>query len=340
MTGPLDSYLALIKNNNLQPDSSQQATIQQLQNLHEQLLAAHYNQSKYLTKLLMTIKIITPPPVPGLYIWGDVGRGKTLLVDIFFDALPFSNKLRLHFHRFMRRVHSELATLQNTADPLQIVANNFAKDATIICFDEFFVSDITDAMILARLLDKLFALGITIVATSNIPPEELYQGGLQRAQFLPAIALLKQHLMVLHLSSNTDYRLRTLTHIAIYHYPADNKALQLLEDYFIKLAPTPGLQNHMITIENRNITAMRVADDIIWFDCYALCDGPRNQADYIELARCYHTVFISNVPIFTENNEDMARRFIAVIDEFYDRKVKLIIAAATNLASDVVTFLH
>ncbi|MCG8316665.1 MAG: AFG1 family ATPase, partial [Pseudomonadales bacterium] len=263
--------------------------------------------------------------------WGGVGRGKTYLVDTFYESLPFRRKLRVHFHRFMQRVHRELRELQGEKNPLEIVAKRIADDAVVLCFDEFFVSDITDAMILAELMDKLFGRGVTLVATSNIVPESLYENGLQRQRFLPAIDLLLEHTQVVNVDSGIDYRLRALEQAEIYHSPLDEAAKTCMIESFESLAPEPGERDVAIEIEGRDIPARRVADDVLWCDFTALCDGPRSQNDYIEIAKIYHAVLVSNVPVMTGASDDLARRFVNMVDEFYDRNVKLIISAQADV---------
>ncbi|UCG72271.1 MAG: AFG1 family ATPase [Chromatiales bacterium] len=268
-------------------------------------------------------------PAPrGAYLWGGVGRGKTFLMDLFFEALPFEDKLRYHFHRIMYRVHRRLKELGHLRDPLDVVAEELAGQSRLICFDEFFVSDIADAMILARLLDALFERGVALVATSNIPPDELYQDGLQRQKFLPAIELLKSHTEVLQVDGDTDYRLRVLEQAEIYHSPLDAQAELNLADYFTGIAPDAGTVGQNIEVLGRNIRTVRRADGIGWFDFAELCKGPRSQDDYIEIARTFQTVILAAVPLLDELRENEARRFIALVDEFYDRRVKLIISAA------------
>ena len=260
-------------------------------------------------------------------------RVKTYLVDTFFDALPFEQKMRTHFHRFMKRVHEELRTLDGEKNPLVIVAQRFAKEARVICFDEFFVSDITDAMILGSLLEELFKNGVSLVATSNIVPDGLYKDGLQRARFLPAIALLKQHTEVVNVDSGIDYRLRALEQAELYHYPLSEAVEHELEKSFrsLLLENSKVLENEALTVENRTIVARKVANDVAWFDFRALCDGPRSQNDYIELGKVYSAVILSNVEQMNTSNEDIARRFINLVDEFYDRSIKLIISAQVPL---------
>ncbi|MGE5625776.1 MAG: cell division protein ZapE, partial [Bacillota bacterium] len=259
--------------------------------------------------------------VQGLYLWGGVGRGKTWLMDCFFDCLPFDDKLRLHFHRFMHEVHAELKALEQQADPLQTVAANLRRRARVLCFDEFFVSDITDAMLLGRLFQYLFDDGLTLVATSNVPPDELYKNGLQRARFLPAIKLLKQHSRVLNVDGGTDYRLRHMQAARLFLVPGGNVADAELDAIFGHLAGHMRVDAAPLDINGRHIPARRHADGVAWFTFDALCRGPRSQEDYIEIARSFHTVLLSDIPQLTADMEDEARRFIALVDEFYDRRV-------------------
>lgn len=272
-----------------------------------------------------------PPPQRGLYLWGGVGRGKTYLMDLFHETLP-GPKLRLHFHRFMHRVHAELRAVSGTRDPLQQVAVKLAAEARVLCFDEFFVSDIGDAMILAELLDQMFRRGVCLVATSNIAPSGLYENGLQRRRFLPAVALLEKHTDVHHLDAGVDYRLRLLEQAELYHQPLGDAAEASLRASFERLINGQAEAGEVLEIEGRPISTRFTCDDVVWFDFAALCEGPRGQADYIEIARLYHAVVLSNVPQLTSRREEAARRFVALVDEFYDRNVKLIISAAVPIA--------
>lgn len=272
-------------------------------------------------------------PVRGVYLWGGVGRGKTFLMDLFFDNLPFDDKLRFHFHRLMYRVHSQLKEHSGKIDPIDTVAEGLADRARIICFDEFYVSDIGDAMILGKLLQSLFDRRVCLVATSNIPPDDLYAGGLQRNQFLPAIDFIKKNTETVHVDGALDYRLRVLEQAEIYHSPLDEIAELNLASYFKTIAPDKGSSGQALEILGRNITTRRRADGIAWFDFAELCGGPRSQADYVELARCFQTIIVSQTPILNEAMEDEARRFIALVDELYDRRVNLIVSAAAPIDS-------
>ena len=266
-------------------------------------------------------------PVRGLYLWGGVGRGKTYLMDLFHDTLPFADRQRLHFHRFMQRVHADLGDLAGRADPLETVADRFAAQARVICFDEFFVSDIGDAMILGELLGGLFRRGVTLVATSNVAPEDLYDNGLQRRRFLPAIELLKRHTEVVHVGGDVDYRLRMLRRTDIYRTDGDVDALGA---NFRSLCNTRVSDDEDVVVNGRPIRARHCAEAAVWFDFAAICEGPRSQNDYIELARLFSTVVVNGVPVFDAGgeSENAARRFISLVDEFYDRNVKVLFSAA------------
>lgn len=328
---PWEKYQDDLKSDEFQYDSAQENAVKELQRLYDELTAPSPKEGwiqRIQTKLSGKSSV---PPIQGIYFWGGVGRGKTYLVDTFFECLPFENKMRVHFHRFMHRIHRELRLHKNQQDPLKLIAKKIAAETRIICFDEFFVSDITDAMILATLLQALFEHNIIFVATSNIVPDGLYRNGLQRARFVPAIELLNKHTRVINVDSGTDYRLRTLEQAEIYHYPLDEDAQLNLDRYFSSLASECATQDSSIEIEGRDIEVMRKAESVIMFDFLALCDGPRSQTDYIELSREYQTVLLANVQQMNADKDDMARRFIAMVDEFYERKVKLIISAEVAL---------
>ena len=309
-------------------DQAQAQAVECLQSLYEALLVDR--QPSWWQKL---IGRVDNDPVRGLYFWGGVGRGKTYLMDNFYESLPFERKMRAHFHRFMRRVHADLKRMAGTKNPLERVAEGISIEAKVICFDEFFVSDITDAMILAGLLDGLFRRGVTLIATSNIEPAGLYRDGLQRARFLPAIALLEKHTRIVNVDGGTDYRLRALEQAELYYSPLGDAAEAALAAAFAGLAPLGSqvVRNEDLDIEGRAIRVRARSDDVAWFDFSALCDGPRSQNDYIELAREFHAVLVGNIPLMGADKDDQARRFINLVDEFYDRQVKLVLSAAAPL---------
>ena len=325
---PLQRYQQDLLRPDFVADPAQKIAVEHLQRLYDDLLAK-VDGGVFIPSFFPRKK----QPCGVLFFWGGEGGGKTYLMDTFFESLPFEKKLRLHFHRFMRRVHQEIRTLKDQKNPLDTVADRIASEAMVLCFDEFFVSDIADAMILGNLMDKLFARGVSLVATSNIVPDRLYENGLQRERFLPAIAILKANVEVLNVDGGTDYRLRTLEQAELYHWPLDASADETLAHSFAALSPVPGREHVELEVEGRTIHARMVADDVAWFDFPALCDGPRSQNDYIELAREYHTVLISNIPALHAGIDDQVRRFINLVDEFYDRSVNLVISAEKPLES-------
>ncbi|RYU45676.1 cell division protein ZapE [Aliivibrio finisterrensis] len=333
---PLEKYQQDLNQEGFMHDSAQQNAVEHLDDLYRRFLELKVPQAPIKKSWKRFFKKNEPQKLvseKGLYFWGGVGRGKTYLVDTFYDALPTERKMRVHFHRFMQRVHDELGELKQQSDPLLIVADKFKQETDIICFDEFFVSDITDAMILATLLEALFARGIALVATSNIEPHNLYRNGLQRARFLPAIALIEAHCDIVNVDSGIDYRLRTLEQAEIFHFPLDAKAENNMKMYFDKLTSESEYKAKTIEINHRQLEVKAEGDGVVHFDFESLCESARSQHDYIELSRLYHTVLLSNVKIMGELNDDAARRFIAMVDEFYERNVKLIISAEVDLAA-------
>ena len=327
MLTPKQRYQNDLAREGFAADDAQAFAVDQLEDLFHRLVARNSGKKGgLLAKLLKSAQ----PPEKGLYFWGGVGRGKTYLMDSFYESLPFEKKMRIHFHRFMRRVHQELDRHKGKANPLDTVAESIACEARVICFDEFFVSDITDAMILALLLEGLFQRGVTLVATSNIIPDHLYRDGLQRDRFLPAIDLLNRHCRVVNVDGGRDYRLRALEKAELYYSPLGDDAERAISQTFDSLVVLEGeiKTDVALDIEGRSIPARKVAEDLVWFDFAAICEGPRSQNDYIEVAREFHSVVISNVPRFGAGNDDAARRFINLVDEFYDRSVKLAVSAA------------
>ena len=273
-------------------------------------------------------KLINHPEIPrGVYMYGGVGRGKSFLMDCFFNAVPLRRKVRLHFHEFVREVHRELAVLQGTQNPLDVLGARISKKYKLICFDEFHVADITDAMILHRLLVSLFANGVGFVTTSNFKPDELYPGGLHRDRILPAIDLLNERMEVVNVDNGTDYRRRTLENARLYHTPLGAEADAAMTEPFDKLAEVKD-EDPVLHIEAREIRARRRAGGVVWFDFRELCGGPRSQNDYLEIASQFHTVLLSDVPYMPVNMASPARRFTWLVDVLYDRRVKLVISAA------------
>jgi cell division protein ZapE len=330
--GPARYYQEAIARGEIQADPAQAEAVGHLQRLYTELVAqvpGRAAPSRWWQALLGgPAQPSRSPSTQGLYFWGGVGRGKTFLMDLFFDALPFQAKQRMHFHRFMRHVHQQLRLLQGQPNPLRQVAADFARQYRVLCFDEFFVSDITDAMLLAGLLEVLFEQGVVLVATSNVAPVNLYKDGLQRSKFLPAIAALQANTLVLNVDGGIDYRLRVLQDAEIYHSPLDAVADAGLASSFRSLSPGVGIKDMLLDIEGRQILTRYCGDGVVWFEFKELCEGPRSQNDYIELAMLFQTVLVSNVPQFTLAKEDAARRFISLVDEFYDHNVKLILSAA------------
>ena len=306
-------------------DLAQSHVVDLLADLQQRLIAAPAPK-RGLARLLARERTAVPG-ISGLYIWGGVGRGKTFLMDLFFETLSLEDKHRAHFHRLMKDVHDRLRALGEIEDPLAAVARDMAAEARVLCFDEFFVSDIGDAMILGRLLQGLFDHGVTLVATSNTRPDELYRDGLQRQRFLPAIDALNRHTRVVELAGDNDYRLELLRQAGTYLTPDDETAEQRLREIFRESASSRIEEDHELEINGRPLKTLRCAKGIAWFEFRSLCDGPRSQADYIEIARWYPTIILSGVPALDEFHDNQARRFIALVDEFYDRHVKLVISA-------------
>ena len=316
------TYEAALKERGYTSDPAQQRAIDALERCASEWAVYKQRRSNSLKKLFIN------PDIPrGVYMHGGVGRGKSFLMECFFEAVPLRRKTRLHFHEFMREVHRELRELQGTVNPLDELGARIAKRYKLICFDEFHVADVTDAMILHRLLDALFKAGVGFVTTSNFHPDDLYPDGLHRDRILPAIELLKQRLEVLSVDNGTDYRQRTLNHIQLYHCPLGPEADAAMEATFGELAEM-GDQDAVMHIEARNIQALRRAGGVIWFDFRTLCGGPRSQNDYLEIASQFHTLMLSNVPQMSVRQASEARRFTWLIDVLYDRRVKLVMSAA------------
>ncbi|MEN0580197.1 cell division protein ZapE [Phytobacter palmae] len=334
---PTSRYLNALNEGSHQPDDVQKEAVSRLDLIYQQIVTKEQSapQSGGLMarfgKLLGKREPATQTPIRGLYMWGGVGRGKTWLMDLFYQSLPGARKQRLHFHRFMLRVHEELTQLQGHSDPLEIVADRFKAETDVLCFDEFFVSDITDAMLLGGLMKALFARGITLVATSNIPPDELYRNGLQRSRFLPAIDAIKQHCDVMNVDAGVDYRLRTLTQAHLWLSPLNEETQQQMDKLWQALAGAKRTHSPVLEVNHRPLVTLGVENQTLAVSFATLCVDARSQHDYIALSRLYHTVMLFEVPVMTTLMENEARRFIALVDEFYERHVKLVVSAAVPL---------
>jgi len=320
--GMLDAYEALLSARGYAADAAQHSAARRLQQLYDQLLSFKVGRRSALRRVL------SPPELPrGVYFWGGVGRGKSFLMDCFYDSVPYVRKRRIHFHAFMQHVHSQLKVFKGESDPLAKVAERIASDCRLICFDEFHVSDIADAMILGRLLDALFARGVIFVMTSNYPPDKLYPDGLQRENFLKTIALIKSKVDVLEVDSGVDYRRRTLEQVEVFHHPIEACAEAKMADYFAAIAGGEGVSGGSIEVLGRAIPSLRQGRGVIWFDFKSLCGGARSQNDYLELARAHHSLLLSGVPKMSASMSSEARRFTWLVDVLYDHRVKLIVTA-------------
>ena len=315
-------YLATLAERGYQADPAQLHAVDALERCENEWVAYKARRSNAVTKLLVK------PAIPrGVYMFGGVGRGKSFLMDCFFQSVPLKRKTRLHFHEFMREVHRELQELKGTADPLDELGRRIARRFRLICFDEFHVADVTDAMILHRLLDALFLNRVAIVTTSNFEPDGLYPNGLHRDRIQPAIDLLKDKLEVINVDHGTDYRQRTLEQARLYIWPLGEDADKQLKSTFEQLAEARDA-NPLLHIEHRELRALRRAGSVVWFDFRTLCGGPRSQNDYLEIAQQFHTVILSGVPQMPPRLASEARRFTLLIDVLYDRRVKLVVSAA------------
>jgi cell division protein ZapE len=309
----------------MQLDPAQQSALMKLQRVHDELTQ---RWRRHRLHQLWHRRRKHPHPVRGVYLWGGVGVGKTYMMDIFFQSLPSSRKMRMHFHQFMRQIHQQLKALQGTEDPLKVIAKKLQATTDILCFDEFFVKDIADAMILRQLLTALFERGITLVATSNVVPDQLYLTGLQRDLFVPAIHLLQQHTEVFHVAALKDYRLRELTKAGVYFTPPSETQMEHM--FHSLVHGTPPIKKPLC-IEGRQISVIARASSVIWFHFSALCHVPRSQMDYLEIASDYDTVLVSGVPKIASREDALITYFIYLVDIFYDAHVRLILSADTEI---------
>lgn len=322
---PAQRYADALSSGEFMPDEEQGAAIQALDEVWQQLIQRYDLARKPFGRFRQ-------PAVPnGVYMWGGVGRGKTWLMDQFFDAVPFRRKMRLHFHHFMQRVHQELNSLKGQRDPLDTVADRIYAEAVVICFDEFFVSNVTDAMILSDIFQKLFDRGITLIATSNIAPDGLYKNGIHRDRFLPAIELVKKKCTVLNVDAGVDYRLRVLKQAHLYLSPLTHDSELWLAKRFEALTQCQRFSEEPITVNERLIEVRGHTEEVLWCDFAELCMKPRSPADYIELANTYGTILLGKIPSLNDNIADATRRLIYLVDEFYDRRVKLIVTAQQSI---------
>lgn len=326
---PLEHYQLKLTQQEIIADPLQLAALKPLEALYQKLSRRHFYQQCIL-KISLLLHRATP--AKGVYLWGGVGIGKTFLMDLFYQSLSTPYKKRLHFNRFMQLVHQQLSVYQGYSDPLKKIARALAKEIHVLCFDEMYVTDITDAMILAELFKWLFAQGVIVVVTSNFSPDELYFNGLQRDKFLPFISLLKKHTEVYHLKEVQDYRLLFLSQAEIYQYPLNSQTEKKLERYFQRLALDYVAAQTTLTIQSRQLPCKKAVAGVAWFSFEILCNTPRSVQDYIELSQLFHTVLLSGVFIMHATQEDVAKRFIWLIDEFYERNVTLIMSGDVPLA--------
>ena len=309
-------------------DASQLVIVEELSKLQQSLYAKESLYNQIIKQIGFPKKQL---PIKGIYLWGNVGRGKTFLMDLFFKTLDIKKKKRIHFHRMMSEVHAHLQKVNNIEDPIIKIVKSMAKNTRVLCFDEFFVRDIGDAMILGKLLDGFFMHGITLVTTSNIIPSELYKDGLQREQFLPAIKLLEQNTDIIQIKDGPDYRLRLLENAGTFFLAKHKETHKKIEQYCNKMVTNGNQNNKKLEILGRQIQTICLGQGVVWFAFKDICHNPRGTQDYIEIARQFQTVIISDLPIFTEDENNLARRFISLVDEFYDHRVNLILSAEENI---------
>jgi cell division protein ZapE len=331
LLAPSARYAEGVAAHRWESDPAQLALLTEFDRMHAALCAEPVGEGGLFGRLRSLLGNEPPEGVPGLYLWGSVGRGKTFLMDLFAASLPHGVVLRRHFHRFMGEVHDSLRALGERQSPLVEVAAGIAERCRVLCLDEFLVNDIGDAMILANLLDALFERGVSLVTTSNTAPANLYKDGLQRARFLPAIALIEQHCHVVEMASAHDWRLRALAQAPVYLTPPGPESHRALERIFASQASGAIELDGALRINGRDIPFHKRAENILWFQFAALCEGPRAVADYIALAKAGPAVIVANVPQFTIYSEDAAKRFVQLVDEFYDRRVKLVLSAAAPI---------
>ncbi len=344
----IQRYREQVAAGNFQQNNEQERVVAELQEVSHAVMSAEQQRNKLWQIGLRQLKLLKPQVVKGVYLWGPVGVGKTSLMDLFYESLPAHKKIRMHFYQFMQYVHQELKLLQGHSNPLELVAARFAKQTKVICLDEFLVTDIADAMLLANLLKALFGQGITLLTTANAPPDDLYRHGLQRQRFLPAIELIKKNLKIIQLDTKQDYRLRPQKKpFSNYFYPLDRIAVRQMEESFLYYqqlelvtpesfssfdpATAPLQAKDSVEVMGRSIPTLGSARDVVWFDFHQLCAAPRSQLDYLEIARRFATVLISNVPQFNAQETNSISYFIKLVDVFYDARIHLILSAAVSV---------
>jgi cell division protein ZapE len=322
---PIEYYQKLVECDQIFEDMQQIAIIQKLQICCEQLLSSQ--NKKYFIQ-----KIKNKKAIPGIYIWGEVGVGKTFIADCFYYCLPFKNKMRVHFHKFMQHVHEQLQQLQGKKNPLQQIAKNIAKETCIICFDELIVNDITDAMLLAGLFDALYKEGICLIFTSNVAPDCLYKKGLQRERFIPAIDLIKKNSHVVQMTTCRDYRLSNYTDNKFYYTPLDQNTETKLENQFSILTHNMPWHSNPLRLYDRNIPIVKGTNNVVWFNFLDICGIPRHQSDYLRIANRFHTVILSNIRAIQPEQNDLARSFINLVDVLYDAQIRLVVSAEKSIS--------
>lgn len=327
---PLAIYQDKVDSGELDADPNQLAAVTLLQSVYDELLQhplphPRARQTGLLSRIFRSSN--TPVKVQGVYLWGGVGRGKTMLTDMFYATVPIAEKKRIHFHRFMQQIHNELRALGEVENPLSLIADKWIKEVRLLVLDEMHVNDITDAMLIGGLLTALFERGMTMVTTSNVIPDDLYKEGLQRSRFIPAIEQIKAHTKIHALGGDLDYRLRVLENVDIWFDSEDQSTLPALNASFTQLAAHESVNEQPVSINGRDIPVVRRAETVVWFEFDTLCNTPRSTSDYIEIATVFNTVFISNIEVLNNNRNDEARRLVNLVDELYDRNVKLVISA-------------
>jgi len=328
MTTPLQIYQEKIDNGEIQPDEQQQPIMQLLDDIYQKLLKR--NRSRHSTFGKISNALSPKAPIKGLYLWGSVGIGKTFMIDTFYDALPIK-KMRMHFHQFMQQLQAQLRTYQGTKNPLQLIAKKMSQDYLVICFDEFFVNNIADAMLLGEFFQALFQGGSTLITTSNVAPDDLYKEGLQRERFLPAIDAIKTNTTVIHLLSSKDYRFQHIDKAGVFYTPLNEQAKAHMEKSFEHFSHHEPVTTEPLDLLDREVSVVKRTESTIWFEFKALCDTNRSHEDYLAIAQQFHTVLISNIKPISTSERNVITRFINLIDIFYDQHVRIVISSATPI---------